>query len=163
MLQPDELINVLHTNRKGEQKIIQMKLRHYLQANAVRPKQFQPGDKEAERLIKDIPLDKVPRGTTQEDVKAFEKIKGTIKTDKKKADVFEDIFATLKQGKKEVEEVPEAKEDKPSYTAEELESMTHDQIDAVADSVGAEEVKQLKTKKEKAKLLAELLTQTEIV
>jgi hypothetical protein len=100
------MVNVKHTNKKSEVSHIRMNLRHYLMAKKVQPNQFEPDDELSKKLIDKVPLEKVPIGTTQADVEAFEKIRGTI-TGKHSPTDFDAILDAIQKGS-EVVDVPQS-------------------------------------------------------
>jgi len=99
------MVNVKHTNKKSEVSHIRMNLRHYLMAKKVQPNQFEPDDELSKKLIDKVPLEKVPIGTTQADVEAFEKIRGTI-TGKHSPTDFDAILVAIQNGT-EIVDVPD--------------------------------------------------------
>ncbi len=156
-------INVKFINRLGQESIQKMPLRFYAIAKKALPKQYFPADKEAEKICANIDLEKVPIGTTQKDVEAFEALKGKIKGNKK--DDFESMLEAAQKGKLLIDDRPEeeiikedlnfdspAKEVKtPKYSANDLSLMTPDQLEAVINDLPIVDTMKAQLRKMKSK------------
>lgn len=70
------LIKIVETDKSGNTHEHEMQLRHALQAMRVQPSRFKLAS--GEKLPKGVSVDMVPAGTTLDDVKKFEKTRGTI-------------------------------------------------------------------------------------
>lgn len=70
------LINVVETDKKGNTYPSEMPLRNALQAMRVQPERFKLAD--GEKFPKGVSVNMVPLGTTMEDVRNFEKTRGTV-------------------------------------------------------------------------------------
>jgi hypothetical protein len=152
-----QIIKVNFTNRHGVVGTYPMQLEHYLLAAKAKPGQYEPADEESKKIAESVSLEKVDIGTTEEDVKEFERKRGKIKTKKtsqfdellKKTEIPEGLSEVVKP---EVEKIPL---EKPEYTVEGLEQLTDDQLDAmVAELPIAEAMKNLvrKIKKRSEKI-----------
>lgn len=99
------MVNAKFTNKKGEVTHQRMNLRHFLMAKKVQPNQWEPADEASKKITDKVPLEKVPIGTTQADVEAFEKIRGTI-TGKHSPTDFDAILVAIQKGT-EIVDVPD--------------------------------------------------------
>lgn len=108
-------INAINISREGiPGDPVVMELSHFLKASKIQPGRWKPADENSASMIKKIPLDAVPVGTTPDDVAKFETNKGKSKG--KKESRFELMLKAAESGAdiSDIEddaEIPTAPED----------------------------------------------------
>ena len=100
------IINVKFINRHGEEKIFKQNLQHFMQSKKVRPDQYFPADDYAVKMVSLIPLDIVPSGTTEADVKKAAENFGSKKGHKKST--FDEMIEAIESGRdvQNIEDLP---------------------------------------------------------